>query len=216
MGIFRIIWIIKIKADQIRDTLTGLYNYDGFIKQLKRLQSDKSNSKGNDKKPGIMTIDVCGMKQINEVYGRENGEKVIMALARILQNSINDDEICCRMCNDEFLVALYDDEKLTRINTLAEEVGNNISKYRIESDNDYVVQIHHAGLVGDKEQTGEIEAHINKAISIKNHKKSAMEQSGRLCVDKKTEREKCRRTRRRHYQSVEASKKTGSPPHNNL
>lgn len=171
--------IEKIKADQIRDTLTGLYNYDGFIKQLKRLQSDKSNSKGNDKKPGIMTIDVCGMKQINEVYGRENGEKVIMALARILQNSINDDEICCHMCNDEFLVALYDDEKLTRINTLAEEVGNNISKYRIESDNDYVVQIHHAGLVGDKEQTGEIEAHINKAISIKNHKKSAMEQSGK-------------------------------------
>ena len=36
---------------------------------------------------------------------------------------------------------------------------------------------------------------------------------GRL---RKLGREKCRRTRRRHYQSVEAFKKTGSPPHNNL
>lgn len=161
----------KMKANQIRDELTGLYNYDGFIKQV-GVAAENRNLYG--KIANVISMDIQGMKQLNEVYGRHMGEKAIKALARIIQASVRDDEICCRMCNDEFLIIMLDDDNSTRANELLGNVKEQLKKFKLVDDSDYELQIYSANLLGTPTQKGELEYLINQAISVKNHKKNAM------------------------------------------
>lgn len=170
----------KMKADQIRDSLTGLYNYDGFIRQA-AVVSESKDILG--KMVNVITMDIQGMKQLNEIYGRHVGEKAIKELARIIQGSVRGDEICCRMCNDEFLITVLDDDNSTRANEIMNYVKTELKKFKLMADSDYELQIYAANLLGIPTQKGELEYLINQAISIKNHKKNAMSSETKDLMD---------------------------------
>lgn len=91
----------KIEASQIRDSLTGLYNYRGFVKQTKDLEN-----KGRLKDVYILitAVDLNRLKEINSGYGRQEGDEAICILAQFLSEIIQRGEICARMGNDEFII----------------------------------------------------------------------------------------------------------------
>lgn len=173
----------SIKADQIRDSLTGLYNYDGFIKTLQSKVEEHNEECNNAEKLNIISIDIKSLKALVEVYGRDNGERAIRALARIIQSSVQEDVVCCRLYNDEFLVALPDDEESRRGNDIIEEITEKASKYRMVENTDYKIQVYVSSLLGTPHDSAELEELINKAISIKNHKKNNQVQNTSLEED---------------------------------
>lgn len=164
----------KIKADQIRDSLTGLYNYEGFIKHLTTFLNKEDATK---RQVNIISLDVKGMKQINEVYGRDSGERAIRIVARCIQNIVREDEVCCRMCNDEFLVALYDNATINRGQEIVDNIIADLKKYVVFQGSKDTIQIYYATMMGIPENISALEGLINRTISIKDHKKGISNKS---------------------------------------
>jgi len=84
------------------DPLTGLNNRRGFEEGLSKILSDSMG----EKKVFIASIDMDGLKQINDTYGHADGDLAIVSLAEALKASVKEGEMCVRFGGDEFLAVL--------------------------------------------------------------------------------------------------------------
>ncbi len=91
-----------VQATQIRDALTGLYNYRGFLKSAGEMGK---NALYNGNSILIVCVDIYNMQDINTTYGRQVGDQAIVFLSKIISGSANSSDLCCRMGNAEFLIA---------------------------------------------------------------------------------------------------------------
>ena len=160
----------QVKADQIRDKLTGLYNYQGFHKHL----TDKIRSEiGSKKTLSIIVIDLDNLKGINEQFGRSGGDNAIRSLSMFLSFCINDNEICGRLGNDEFLIGLVEEnseERCEQFEMLLPEEG--LSFHDSEGRPQYFFT-HHAMITTTLGEMPDLDFMINQAINANNHKKQA-------------------------------------------
>ncbi|MDD6401830.1 MAG: GGDEF domain-containing protein [Lachnospiraceae bacterium] len=88
----------------MRDSLTGLYNRRGFDKQL-RDQMDHVDKNSNAKCYAV-SIDMDGLKYINDTFGHMEGDKALMYLAEALKKTMRNNEFCARNGGDEFTAFL--------------------------------------------------------------------------------------------------------------
>lgn len=86
------------------DPLTGIYNRRGYEKHLRRLYE---RYKEEEKCLSIVSIDMNGLKYINDNFGHAEGDEALCHLARVLEKLVKEDEICARVGGDEFSVLLY-------------------------------------------------------------------------------------------------------------
>jgi diguanylate cyclase (GGDEF)-like protein len=83
------------------DELTGLDNRRGFFDQaLKTLEMARYRNMGGN----LLFIDLDGLKQINDRFGHEQGDKAIIAVAGILKKTFNQGEALARLGGDEFII----------------------------------------------------------------------------------------------------------------
>lgn len=93
-----------LQSSQVRDSLTGLYNYQGLLQQASKLYGQYVS---------VIAIDIKGLSNINEKYGREEGNRAIRTVANVLNNCVKGG-FCCRLGNGEFVgvvLASSDDKK---------------------------------------------------------------------------------------------------------
>lgn len=88
-----------LQASQIRDALTGLYNYLGFLGQTEYLLDNSGSSFG------VLSIDMKGLAYINDNFGREMGNQAILKLTRLMETAFPLGVGCC-LGNGEFFVAV--------------------------------------------------------------------------------------------------------------
>jgi diguanylate cyclase (GGDEF)-like protein/PAS domain S-box-containing protein len=93
------------QADEIeyllyRDVLTGLYNRRFFEAELKRLDSKRQLP------ISIIMADVNGLKMINDSFGHEKGDELLIKAAEILKDSLREEDILARQGGDEFAILL--------------------------------------------------------------------------------------------------------------
>lgn len=82
-----------------RDALTGIYNRGtGESKISERLEHKTAGA--------FMMLDVDKFKSINDTYGHDTGDKVIIAVAQILQKASQKQDVVMRLGGDEFVVFL--------------------------------------------------------------------------------------------------------------
>jgi len=86
-----------LTAIAYRDSLTGLYN-----RAKCEMIFDALNSTHSDF--AIMSIDLDGLKKVNDTYGHQQGDELIKALAGILHSSFAGYGTSVRMGGDEFVV----------------------------------------------------------------------------------------------------------------
>ncbi len=77
------------------DDLTGAYNRSGYDLLLSNIDLDTTY---------MMLFDVDNFKKINDTYGHETGDKVLVKLVNILKSMFRDDDCICRIGGDEFVV----------------------------------------------------------------------------------------------------------------
>lgn len=68
----------QMEATQIRDAMTGLYNYKGFLQKGNELCE---NATFDGKSIAVIAIDINKLKDINASYGRKAGDAAILKLA---------------------------------------------------------------------------------------------------------------------------------------
>lgn len=161
--------IEKMKADQIRDALTGLYNYQGFLQKAVPMYE---TCRKQQIAINILALDIQDLKSINSQFGRDIGDRAINLLARILQDSVSDQEIVCRMCNDEFLIMLIGSSAEWRTEDVINCVRTKLSNISVLGDRQFTVHVEYAVQTANYDRDGSLEYLINRVVNLKNRKKS--------------------------------------------
>ncbi len=113
------------------DRLTGLANRTLFYNVAEKFLED---SKRNNKKLGLMFIDIDRFKRINDMYGHKVGDKVLAEVANILIKSTRKNDIVSRHGGDEFLILLPDIKDYNNYRTIASRIANANKKIKINDD----------------------------------------------------------------------------------
>ena len=88
------------------DYLTGLYNRRGFLRELeRRLRLPESAGRVL----ALYSMDMDGLKYINDVYGHQEGDSAIQCMAKALEQAVGGRGICARYGGDEFAFAVLGD-----------------------------------------------------------------------------------------------------------
>lgn len=91
----------RLHEASITDPLTGFYNRRYA---LERLEQEWAASNRSKKPLSCLVIDFDRFKTINDCYGHDIGDKVLVELAGVLQKNLRTNDVICRMGGDEFLV----------------------------------------------------------------------------------------------------------------
>jgi diguanylate cyclase (GGDEF)-like protein len=94
-----------------RDALTGLWNRR-FADERLREETGRVQRRVSEC-VAVLLVDVNGLKQINDRFGHQAGDRVIAAVGGCLTQSVRGYDACCRVGGDEFLVILPDAEAAT-------------------------------------------------------------------------------------------------------
>jgi len=85
------------------DPMTGVYNRGSFDKFL----NNELQMKGRYKAPlSLLMLDIDDFKVINDSYGHQAGDQVLISLANILKEVTREVDKVCRYGGDEFIVIL--------------------------------------------------------------------------------------------------------------
>ncbi|RKM61796.1 GGDEF domain-containing protein [Butyrivibrio sp. XB500-5] len=108
---FYLLYITKTFAQrQEYASLSRLAYADGLTNLSNRAKSDKALMDLNKAKTDycIISIDLNGLKPINDKYGHLSGDKYIKDFAKVLTNTFEELGLCARIGGDEFLVIIED------------------------------------------------------------------------------------------------------------
>lgn len=106
------------------DALTGLANRKKFF-DLAEVILIKANRQQNQ--CAIFFIDLDGFKQINDTYGHEAGDKVLMEVAVRIRNCLRASDVVGRIGGDEFVVMIDEVRARDEMQSLAEKIIEAIS-----------------------------------------------------------------------------------------
>lgn len=95
----------ELKALAYLDQLTSIPNRRGFIDAYARVQ-ERANATGA--RLGLLLIDVDRFKSVNDGFGHQAGDKVVIETARRLSKVIRPTDVCGRWGGDEFIVLIND------------------------------------------------------------------------------------------------------------
>jgi diguanylate cyclase (GGDEF)-like protein/PAS domain S-box-containing protein len=98
------------------DDLTGLPNYRLFKKIL---SNEILISHHQQKKFALITLDIDYFKLINDTYGHELGDLLLMQFAKRLKKNIRSSDIVIRRGGDEFNIILKDIKKIASVKKFA-------------------------------------------------------------------------------------------------
>jgi len=107
----------KLEEWSVRDPLTGCFN--------RRFITELAASMGELDRWGCITFDLDRFKQINDQFGHQRGDEVLVGMAKFLSNHIRPEDAVVRLGGDEFLILLrHADAAMT------ESVGRRIDENR--------------------------------------------------------------------------------------
>ena len=97
-----------------RDPLTGLYNRRRFLEEMERHIADGGR---RSEQVGLMSFDLDGFKAINDTFGHQAGDEVLIRLAAEIGSIVRRNEMFFRLGGDEFaiLVANTSTERMEQL-----------------------------------------------------------------------------------------------------
>ena len=95
----------ELEALAFDDHLTGLYNRRGFFTLAKR---ELNRAARSEKNLLLFFADLDDLKSINDQFGHEEGDRALIAAARILVQTFRSSDIVSRIGGDEFAILAVD------------------------------------------------------------------------------------------------------------
>ena len=142
-----------------RDFLTGLYNRRYFFNHIDELIQ---KAQEDFQKLYIGMIDIDNFKSINDTYGHDIGDKVIVKVADILRSNTKADDLVSRFGGEEFCIAVICDNSDFAYN-IFERIRDSIENTSIEISSKKVINFTIS--IGVEEYYDDINETINEADS---------------------------------------------------
>ena len=102
-----------LKSEAATDPLTGLLNKGASATEFSRICTGTTGC--------LMMIDLDSFKPVNDIYGHDVGDKVLVGFARILRNVMPDGSTIGRVGGDEFVVfakGITNEESVAEISSM--------------------------------------------------------------------------------------------------
>lgn len=113
------------------DVMTGVLNRRAGLELLSK---EFNLSKSNKKNIVVCFADVDRLKIINDNFGHEEGDKLLISAAKILRESIRKTDFIIRMGGDEFLI-VFPKTIMKEVNEIWYEICNRVEKINKSNKN---------------------------------------------------------------------------------
>ena len=114
--------LIRLQAST--DSLTGLANR---VALMERIELEISRSESEGKTFALMFVDLDRFKQVNDQYGHEIGDRLLVEVARRLRDRIFSSDMISRFGGDEFIIVTGDFDHLAGPEILAGKIQETLS-----------------------------------------------------------------------------------------
>ncbi len=119
-----------------RDFLTGLYNRRYFFTSMQDYIQDIRESA---EKFAVAMIDIDHFKKVNDTYGHDVGDKVIVHLSQILTSSTNHNDMVARFGGEEFCVVLKNVNQFSAMD-IFERLREEVERTAVYADNEQEIR----------------------------------------------------------------------------
>lgn len=107
-----------------RDTLTGAFNRRTFQQELLRAYQAFTRQKTIC---GLLVLDIDYFKQINDTWGHDAGDEVLIQLTRLIENSVRKIDRFFRYGGEEFVLLVYP-TNLSALETMANHICHQVEQ----------------------------------------------------------------------------------------
>lgn len=97
--------ISQYKEAAFTDALTGIGNRRRFEEEMKRVDEEVFTGTQD---VALLLLDIDHFKSINDTYGHDAGDVILVELAKRLNDTARSDDVVCRNGGEEFTVLLSD------------------------------------------------------------------------------------------------------------
>ncbi len=94
----------KLRDTSLRDGMTGLYNRRFLEEFIDQVVSQAKRDKGTY---SVMMLDVDFFKSVNDTYGHDVGDLVIVEIGKMLKDNVRESDLAIRYGGEEFVVMLH-------------------------------------------------------------------------------------------------------------
>jgi len=90
----------ELRQFSLADPLTGLGNRRSVVREFERRLAEYKRFAIPF---GLLFVDIDGFKRVNDTYGHESGDRVLVAVGKTLRNALRGIDTVCRWGGEEFL-----------------------------------------------------------------------------------------------------------------
>ncbi len=99
-----------------RDALVPLANRRGMIRELEAMIAKHER---HEVPAAVLFVDLDGLKLLNDIFGHQGGDAVLVHVARQLLNGVRTEDCVARVGGDEFCILLDHADEASAIETAA-------------------------------------------------------------------------------------------------
>jgi diguanylate cyclase (GGDEF)-like protein len=115
--------IDELSRQAFHDSLTDLPNRSLFAD---RLGHALARTRRGNRAVAVLLLDLDGFKEINDNYGHEAGDKVLIAVAQRLRGCLRPGDTVARLGGDEFTILLEDIASVSEATRVAERIESSL------------------------------------------------------------------------------------------
>ncbi len=162
----------RLEASLVRDPLTGIYNYNGFLRQTEDIVA--MNPLKEKEKIGVLAIDIKNLARINNDNGRAAGDNAIISVGNFLEEVFTNGRIYC-MGNGEMVgleVVENDADALEVMEERVKALYKKIDEYNASlGEGARKLEVYYGTAEGTPRSRNDYESIVSVALSRKNGQK---------------------------------------------
>ena len=148
---------MEIKEEE-RDYLTGLLNRQSIEHWMQHRINHFTKSKGFS----LILIDLNGFKSINDRYGHQEGDSILVSFAHLLKRMVKSTDKVGRFGGDEFIIFFESDDPSVIEDTLS-RISKQLKKENLKRRKDYEISFSYGSAVYQPEKYNDIAELFNEA-----------------------------------------------------